>query len=125
MPAVVVATSAVGFDVVDAKLTAPRLYLVIVDAYQFGVGGDCSDAAVRAARRQRRDAVRAVRDRQVQNRDFADVARPVEVECTDFGGLSRAVVDELRRSDGTPKLARCAQSSSAHVRARATSIWRW
>jgi hypothetical protein len=28
----------------------------------------------------------------------------VEVECTDFGGLSRSVVDELRRSEGTPKL---------------------
>jgi hypothetical protein len=53
-----------AFDVADAKLTAPRLFLVIVDAYQFGVGGDCTSCR-RAERRQRRDAVRAVHCRQV------------------------------------------------------------
>jgi hypothetical protein len=99
-----IVNATVEFDVVDAKLTAPRLYLVIVDAYQFGVGGDCSTLP---------DELRVDSDEtqcepyvidQCMSRDFAEVHRPVEVECTDFGGLSRAVVDELRRSEGTPKL---------------------
>jgi hypothetical protein len=114
-PAVVVATSAVGFDVIDAKLTAPLLYLVIVDGYQFGgAGADCSVVPYELRGENETQCEPYVIGK-CENRDFADVARPVELECTDFGGLSRAVVDELRRSDGAPQVALMCASTTRSV----------
>jgi hypothetical protein len=104
MPSALIEQGETAFDVVDAKLTTPRLFLVIVDAYQFGVGGDCTALPAELSVASDETQCEPYIVGKCQNRDFADVKRPVEVECTDFGGLSRVVVDELRRSEGTPKL---------------------
>jgi len=90
--------------IADSKVLAPRLFMVIIDEYKFGVGGDC--ATLPPELRVDSDDVKCrpyVVD-QCANREFAEESRPVEVQCTDYEGLSRAVVDELRRSQGTPKL---------------------
>jgi hypothetical protein len=54
-------------------LTTPRLFLVIVDAYQFGVGGDCTTLPTELRVDSDETQCEPYIVGKCQNRDFADV----------------------------------------------------
>jgi hypothetical protein len=116
------ANAAAASGIAGAALSPPRLYLVMIDAYQFGVGRDCSELP--AALNVTDVACRPFIVDQCTNRDFAEALKSEEVSCTNFGGLSRSVADELRRSDGVPKLEEvCSVTDVPSASSDDVSLW--